>query len=59
MPRDVAPPADIRAADQDRERVAAALRSHCEAGRLTIDELEERLASAYAARPSPLAAYSA
>jgi hypothetical protein len=46
----VAPPADIRAADEDRERVATALRSHCEAGRLTIDELEERLAAAYAAK---------
>jgi hypothetical protein len=30
--------------------VAAALRTHCEAGRLTIDELEERLGAAYAAR---------
>jgi hypothetical protein len=47
---DVAPPAEIRAADEDRERVAAALRSHCEAGRLTIEELEERLAAAYAAK---------
>jgi Domain of unknown function (DUF1707) len=47
---DVAPPADIRAADEDRERVATALRTHCEAGRLTIDELEERLAAAYAAK---------
>jgi hypothetical protein len=46
----VAPPADIRAADEDRERVATALRTHCEAGRLTIDELEERLAAAYAAK---------
>jgi hypothetical protein len=50
VPTDVAPPADIRAADEDRERVATALRTHCEAGRLTIDELEERLAAAYAAR---------
>jgi hypothetical protein len=50
VPADVAPPRDIRAADEDRERVATALRSHCEAGRLTIDELEERLAVAYAAR---------
>jgi hypothetical protein len=32
----VAPPADVRAADEDRERVAAALRIHCETGRLTI-----------------------
>jgi hypothetical protein len=46
----VAPPADIRAADQDRERAAAALRTHCGAGRLTVDELEERLEAAYAAR---------
>jgi DUF1707 SHOCT-like domain len=50
VPPDVAPPADIRAADEDRERVATALRSHCEAGRLTIEELEERLAGAYSAK---------
>jgi uncharacterized protein DUF1707 len=50
VPTDVASPADIRAADEDRERVASALRTHCEAGRLTIDELEERLAAAYAAK---------
>jgi hypothetical protein len=46
----VAPPADIRAADEDRERVATTLRTHCEAGRLTIDELDQRLGHAYAAR---------
>jgi DUF1707 SHOCT-like domain len=50
VPTEVAPPADIRAADEDRERVATALRTHCEAGRLSIDELEERLAAAYAAK---------
>jgi hypothetical protein len=50
VPSNVAPPADIRAADEDRERVATALRGHCEAGRLTIEELEERLEAAYAAK---------
>lgn len=40
----------LRASDADRERAAQALRHHCSVGRLTVDELEERMAAAYAAR---------
>jgi DUF1707 SHOCT-like domain len=40
----------LRASDADRERVVAALREHSVAGRLTVEELEDRSASAYAAR---------
>lgn len=43
-------PGWIRASDEDRERAARALRQHCAAGRLSTDELEERLERAYAAR---------
>ncbi len=44
-------PADgIRASDEDRERLVAELREHAVAGRLTTDELEQRLQDAYAAR---------
>jgi hypothetical protein len=46
--RDARPPA--RASDADRERTVRALREHYAAGRLTADELEERIASAYEAR---------
>jgi hypothetical protein len=41
---------DLRASDEERERVAAALREHCAAGRLTLEELSERLEEAYRAR---------
>jgi hypothetical protein len=40
----------MRAADSDRERVAEQLREAAGHGRLTMDELEERLERAYAAR---------
>jgi hypothetical protein len=40
----------LRAADADRERLAAELREHMLAGRLTAEELEERLERTYAAR---------
>ncbi|WP_280460529.1 DUF1707 SHOCT-like domain-containing protein [Nocardia carnea] len=43
-------PAEMRAADADRERVASALASHTGAGRLTLDEFSERVAAAYSAR---------
>lgn len=43
------PPA-VRASDADRERVARALSEHGAAGRLTPEELDERLDAAYAAR---------
>jgi Domain of unknown function (DUF1707) len=42
--------ARIRASDADRERAAAALREHLAAGRLTIEEFDERLDRAYAAK---------
>lgn len=42
--------ARIRASDADRERVAAALREHLAAGRLTIEEFEDRLEQAFAAK---------
>ena len=41
---------DDRASDAERERVAVALREHCAAGRLTLEELSARLEEAYRAR---------
>jgi Domain of unknown function (DUF1707)/2TM domain len=41
---------DIRASDAERERVAELLRDHAAEGRLGVDELDERLRRAYAAR---------
>jgi hypothetical protein len=41
---------EMRASDADRDRVATALREHCVQGRITIDELNERLEATYAAR---------
>jgi hypothetical protein len=43
------PQTDIRASDAERERVVAFLREHTLAGRLTNEELEERVGDAYAA----------
>jgi uncharacterized protein DUF1707 len=40
----------VRASDADRERVARMLSDHGAAGRLTPEELDERLDAAYAAR---------
>src|SRR4051794_12756948 len=40
----------MRAADSDRTAVAAALGRHMAEGRLTLEEYEERVARAYAAR---------
>jgi class 3 adenylate cyclase len=40
----------LRASDWDRERVVESLRHHFEAGRLSEDDLSERIESAYAAR---------
>jgi hypothetical protein len=42
--------ARIRASDADRDRSAAALREHLAAGRLTIEEFDERLDQVYAAK---------
>jgi hypothetical protein len=41
---------EIRASDADRDRVAAALREHSVEGRITMDELNERLEATYTAR---------
>ncbi|MGH3665746.1 MAG: DUF1707 SHOCT-like domain-containing protein [Egibacteraceae bacterium] len=41
---------DVRASDADRERVVALLRRHAADGRLTLDELGDRIGEAYAAR---------
>jgi hypothetical protein len=41
---------DVRASDADRERLATQLRDHLAAGRLTLDELSERLDAVYRAR---------
>jgi len=40
----------LRAADADRAAVATVLGEHMAAGRLTVDEYDERLSRAYAAR---------
>jgi hypothetical protein len=40
----------IRASDVDREAVVATLREAYTAGRLTLDEFDERMASAYAGK---------
>ena len=41
---------EMRASDADRDRVAGALREHCAVGRITQDELEERLEATFTAR---------
>jgi hypothetical protein len=41
---------DLRASDADRERVVEVLRRAVSDGQLTVEELEERVPSAYAAR---------
>ena len=55
--RAVARPADeprrdpaLRASDEDRESAVTELRDHGAAGRLDVDELEQRVGAAYAAR---------
>ena len=40
----------VRASDAEREQAATALRDHTAAGRLTVDELAERLQAAFAAQ---------
>lgn len=42
--------ADLRVSDQDRDLAARQLRDHFAAGRLTEDELNDRVQSAYAAK---------
>jgi hypothetical protein len=46
----VSEPPELRASDSDRQRVAERLRDAAGDGRLTIEELEQRVGSAYAAR---------
>ena len=43
----------IRVGDVEREQAAALLRRHATDGRLTLDELDQRLRDAYAARTVP------
>src|ERR1700678_3112235 len=43
-------PQHLRASDADRERVAETLRAAAGDGRLTMDELDERLDAVYAAK---------
>jgi hypothetical protein len=40
----------VRASDEERERVASQLREHAASGRLEIEELDQRLERTYAAR---------
>src|SRR5215469_11896570 len=40
----------IRASDDDRERTVSLLREHHAAGRLTVEEFNERMDKAYAAK---------
>jgi hypothetical protein len=42
--------ADLRVSDADRDRVIDMLRAHAGEGRLTVDELDERIDAALAAR---------
>jgi Domain of unknown function (DUF1707)/2TM domain len=49
-PRGVDRHASLRASDADRERTVAQLRQHHGDGRLTLDEFDERMNQAYAAR---------
>jgi hypothetical protein len=44
------PDPNVRASDADRERIVEQLRQHTADGRLTMDEFEERMTAAYAAR---------
>jgi hypothetical protein len=46
----MAEPPDLRASDADRDRVAEVLRHAAGEGRLTVDELDERIDRAFAAR---------
>jgi hypothetical protein len=41
---------ELRASDADRDRTVTALRHHAAAGRLTLDELDERTERAYSAK---------
>ena len=47
---DASDPRHLRASDKDRERIASTLREAANEGRLSLHELDERLAAAYEAR---------
>src|SRR3954469_4099307 len=42
---------DVRASDAEREEVITALRTHAGDGRLDVEELDQRIEAAYAAKP--------
>lgn len=44
------PDPNVRASDADRERMVEQLRQHTADGRLTMDEFEQRMSAAYAAK---------
>ncbi|HZP53676.1 DUF1707 domain-containing protein [Actinocrinis sp.] len=44
------PDPNLRASDADRERIVEQLRQHTADGRLTMDEFEQRMSAAYAAK---------
>lgn len=48
---DVAPPGEVRASHEDRDRAAELLRMAAGDGRLTADELDQRLEQALTAHP--------
>lgn len=50
VPRRVADPSQLRASDEQRDRAAAQLREHFATGRLTEEELSDRVQAAYQAR---------
>jgi hypothetical protein len=55
-PAENTPTSALRLGDADRERIADVLARHAAAGRLTVEELEERAAALYRARSSGEAA---
>jgi hypothetical protein len=50
LPAESPSPGDMRASDSDRERVAEALREAAAEGRLSLEELDERLDRVFAAK---------
>ena len=50
VPAQTPSPAEVRASDQDREQTVALLCHHWHAGRLSAEELEERVEEAWRAR---------
>ena len=46
----IEPDSSLRTSDADREETVTRLRRHAAAGRLDVDELEQRIGAAYAAR---------